>query len=218
MKSANRLAGETSPYLLQHAHNPVDWYPWGEEALNGPAPGQTGLPVHRLLDLPLVPCHGARILRGRGRSPVSSTKPSSASRSIGRNGPISINIYMAVCQALTGSGGWPLTIVMTPDKRPFFAGTYFPKSRRWGRPGLLELAPMVGEAWLTRRDEVLRSADGILAALDKGQAGTGMRPKSRRRRTFSTTPTASWPRISTPPAAASAARPSSPYPTRSDSS
>ena len=56
---------------------------------------------------------------------------------------------MAVCQSLTGAGGWPLTIVMTPDKRPFFAGTYFPKARRWGRPGLLELLPLIGETWRT---------------------------------------------------------------------
>jgi uncharacterized protein YyaL (SSP411 family) len=80
--------------------------------------------------------------------------------------------YMSVGQRLTGSGGWPLTIVMTPDKKPFFAGTYFPKERRWGRPGLLDLVPRIGEAWRTRREEVLRSADGITASTLRDQPGS----------------------------------------------
>ena len=84
----NHLALETSPYLLQHAHNPVDWYPWGEEALQqGPRRGQADLPQHRLLGLPLVPRHGARVVRGRGRCRASSTSTSSASRWTARNGP-----------------------------------------------------------------------------------------------------------------------------------
>ena len=73
--------------------------------------------------------------------------------------------YMTVCQMLTGAGGWPLTIVLTPDKRPFFAGTYFPKERRWGRIGLMELVPQIGEAWQMRREEVLQSAEGIVDAV-----------------------------------------------------
>jgi hypothetical protein len=80
--------------------------------------------------------------------------------------------YMSVGQMLTGSGGWPLTIVMTPDKKPFFSGTYFPKERRWGRPGLLDLVPRIGEAWRTRREEVLRSADGITASILRAQPGS----------------------------------------------
>jgi hypothetical protein len=79
---------------------------------------------------------------------------------------------MAVCQALTGSGGWPLTIVLTPEKRAFFAGTYFPKTRRWGRPGLMDIVPAIGEAWKSRREEVLRSAEDIL------RAGAGVRPRA----------------------------------------
>jgi uncharacterized protein YyaL (SSP411 family) len=87
--------------------------------------------------------------------------------------------YMSVCQTLTGAGGWPLTIVMTPDKRAFFAGTYFPKARRWGRPGLLELVPLIGEAWRTRREEVLRSAAEILGAVERGEGRAQAAPAER---------------------------------------
>ncbi len=171
MKPANRLAGESSPYLLQHAHNPVDWYPWGEEAFE----------TARRLDKPVFlsigysTCHWCHVMERESFEDADVARLLNETfvcvKVDREERPDLDQHYMAVCQALTGSGGWPLTIVMTPDKRPFFAGTYFPKSRRWGRPGLLELAPLIGEAWRTRREEVLRSADGILAALDKGQAG-----------------------------------------------
>ncbi len=169
--AANRLAGETSPYLLQHAHNPVDWHPWGEEAFE--AARRLDKPV--FLSIGYSTCHWCHVMERE------SFEDGDVARLLNltfvcvkvdrEERPDLDRHYMAVCQALTGSGGWPLTIVMTPDKRPFFAGTYFPKARRWGRPGLLDLAPLLGEAWRTRRDEVLRSADGILAALDEGQAG-----------------------------------------------
>ena len=170
MKAANRLARETSPYLLQHAHNPVDWHPWGEEAFE----------TARRLDKPVFlsigysTCHWCHVMERE------SFEDGDVARLLNEafvcvkvdreERPDLDQHFMAVCQALTGSGGWPLTIVMTPDKRPFFAGTYFPKSRRWGRPGLLELAPLIGEAWRTRREEVLRSAEGIIAALERGRA------------------------------------------------
>ncbi len=171
MKPANRLAGETSPYLLQHAHNPVDWYPWGEEAFE----------TARRLDKPVFlsigysTCHWCHVMEREsfedGEIARLLNEAFVCIKVDREERPDLDQHYMAVCQSLTGSGGWPLTIVMTPDKRPFFAGTYFPKSRRWGRPGLLELAPLLVEAWRTRREEVLHSADGIIAALERGRAG-----------------------------------------------
>ena len=170
MKAANRLAGETSPYLLQHAHNPVDWHPWGEKPSRA---RRRDKPV--FLSIGYSTCHWCHVMERE------SFEDEEVARLLNEafvcvkvdreERPDLDQHYMAVCQALTGSGGWPLTIVMTPDKRPFFAGTYLPKSRRWGRPGLLDLVPPIGEAWRTRRDEILLSADGILAALEQGQAG-----------------------------------------------
>jgi uncharacterized protein YyaL (SSP411 family) len=173
----NRLAREKSPYLLQHARNPVDWYPWGEEAFDRAR--REDKPV--FLSIGYSTCHWCHVME----------RESFADEDVARalNGTfVCVKVdreerpdldrhYMAVCQALTGSGGWPLTIVMAPDKRAFFAGTYFPKSRRWGRPGLLELVPLIGEAWRTRRAEVLRSAGEIVEAVGRsrptGRAGAG---------------------------------------------
>ncbi len=113
----------------------------GRRGLRPGAQGrQAGLPLHRLFHLPLVPCHGARILRGRDVAALLNeafvcVKVDREER------PDIDEIYMSVCQMMTGSGGWPLTIVMTPERRPFFAATYIPKESRWGRQGLVELIP-----------------------------------------------------------------------------
>ena len=85
-------------------------------------------------------------------------------------------VYMTVCQMLTGSGGWPLTILMTPDKKPFFAGTYFPKHGRFNRPGMMELVPRVGELWRTKRAELLNSASEIVGHLESVSAPSGAAP------------------------------------------
>jgi uncharacterized protein YyaL (SSP411 family) len=169
----NRLGGEKSPYLRQHAGNPVDWYPWGDEAFDRAR--REDKPV--FLSIGYSTCHWCHVME----------RESFADDEVARllNGmfvcikvdreerPDLDQYYMAVGQMLTGSGGWPLTIVMTPDKKPFFAGTYFPKERRWGRPGLLDLVPRIGEAWRMRRDEVLRSADGIIEAVRGAQLRAG---------------------------------------------
>jgi uncharacterized protein len=166
----NRLAGEKSPYLLQHAANPVDWYPWGEEAFERAR--REDKPV--FLSIGYSTCHWCHVME----------RESFADEEVARalNGTfVCVKVdreerpdidrhYMAVCQALTGSGGWPLTIVMTPDRRAFFAGTYLPRERRWGRPGLLEIVPLIGKAWRTRRAEVLRSAGEIVETVDRGRA------------------------------------------------
>jgi len=167
----NRLAREKSPYLLQHAGNPVDWHAWGEEAFERAR--REDKPV--FLSIGYSTCHWCHVMERESFADEEAARVLNAAfvcvKVDREERPDLDQHYMAVCQILTGSGGWPLTIVMTPDKRPFFAGTYFPKSRRWGRPGLLELAPALGEAWRARREEVLRSAAEIVAAVDGGQAG-----------------------------------------------
>jgi len=166
MTPVNRLAAEKSPYLLQHAHNPVDWYPWGAEAFDRA----------RLEDKPVFlsigysTCHWCHVMERESFADPDTAavlnKDFIAIKVDREERPDLDQRFMAVCQSLTGSGGWPLTIVMTPDQRPFFAGTYFPRSRRWGRPGLLELLPAVAESWRTRREEVLSSAGEIAAAVE----------------------------------------------------
>ncbi len=173
----NRLSREKSPYLRQHAGNPVDWYPWGDEAFERAR--REDKPV--FLSIGYSTCHWCHVME----------RESFADEEVARllNGtfvcvkvdreerPDLDDYFMGVGQALTGAGGWPLTVVMTPEKRPFFAGTYFPKERRWGRPGLMDLIPRIGEAWRTRRDEILRSADGIFEAVREArQRAAGQAP------------------------------------------
>ena len=168
----NRLNREKSPYLRQHALNPVDWFPWGEEAFEKAR--RENKPI--FLSIGYSTCHWCHVMERE------SFEDEEVARLLNETfvcvkvdreeRPDLDQYYMTVGQMLTGSGGWPLTIVMTPDKKPFFAGTYFPKERRWGRPGLLDLVPRIGEAWRTRREEVSRSADGITASILRDQPGS----------------------------------------------
>jgi hypothetical protein len=217
MNRANRLALEKSPYLLQHAHNPVDWYAWGDDAFERAR--REDKPV--FLSIGYSTCHWCHVMERESFADEEAARVLNAAfvcvKVDREERPDLDQHYMAVCQMLTGSGGWPLTVVMTPDKRPFFAGTYFPKSRRWGRTGLLELAPLIGEAWRTRREEVLRSAAEIIAAVDKGRPGRRTAREVLTGET-STKPSTNWPRISTKAGEVSAARPNSPSLTTSGSS
>lgn len=164
-KKENRLINEKSPYLLQHALNPVDWYPWGEEAFQKAA--DENKPV--FLSIGYSTCHWCHVMEKESfedhevaelmNREMISIKVDREER------PDLDNIYMSVCQILTGSGGWPLTIIMTPDKEPFFAGTYIPKTTRFGRIGMMELIPRIKDAWENRSGEVLDSAERIKEAL-----------------------------------------------------
>ncbi len=157
----NRLVFEQSPYLLQHAANPVDWYPWGPEAFGKARAEDKAI----FLSIGYSTCHWCHVMERESFEDPEVAKLMNATfiniKVDREERPDIDNIYMSVCQAMTGGGGWPLTIVMTPDKKPFFAGTYFPKQERFGRPGMLELVPQIERAWKTRRQELLESAEKI---------------------------------------------------------
>ncbi len=162
----NRLAGEKSPYLLQHAENPVEWYPWGEEAFR----------KARLEDKPVFlsigysTCHWCHVMEHE------SFEDEEVAGVLNRNfvcikvdreeRPDIDQVYMNACQAATGSGGWPLSIFMGPDKKPFYTGTYFPKKSRMGMPGLVEVAQRIAELWAGERDQLGRISEHIARAIE----------------------------------------------------
>jgi uncharacterized protein YyaL (SSP411 family) len=166
-KGYNRLKFEKSPYLLQHTKNPVDWYPWGPEAFEKARRERKAI----FLSIGYSTCHWCHVMEHESfEDPEVARLMNEVFVSIKvdrEERPDLDNIYMTVCQMMTGSGGWPLTIVMTPDKKPFFAGTYFPKESRYGRIGMLDLIPRIQEIWMKRHDEAIKSADQITAALQQ---------------------------------------------------
>ena len=161
----NRLIGEKSPYLRQHADNPVDWYPWGEEAFK--AAERLDRPI--FLSIGYSSCHWCHVMEKESFEDGETARllnEAFISIKVDREERPDIDAHqMAVCQMLTGSGGWPLSIFLTPDRRPFFAGTYFPKERRFGLIGFKELITRIAEAWKTRPRDLLGSAERIAAAL-----------------------------------------------------
>lgn len=165
VKYHNRLKFEKSPYLLQHADNPVDWYPWGKEAF------EKARKENKLIFLSIgySTCHWCHVMAHESFEDPEVARLMNElfiSIKVDREERHDIDkIYMTVCQMLTGSGGWPLTIVMTPDKKPFFAATYIPKESRFGRIGMIALIPRIKELWMTQHDEVLNSADQIVSSL-----------------------------------------------------
>jgi uncharacterized protein len=170
----NRLRFEKSPYLLQHAGNPVDWYPWGQEAFGKAA--REDKPI--FLSIGYSTCHCSHVMaRESFEDPQVAALLNDAFVCVKvdrEERPDIDNIYMAVCQAATGSGGWPLTILMAPDRTPFYAATYLPKENRYGRGGLMDLVPRVQQLWLTHREElfvaVRQNMEGLrrLAKIPKG--------------------------------------------------
>ena len=165
-KAANRLVHEKSPYLLQHAYNPVDWHPWGDEAFD--TAKRLDRPV--FLSIGYATCHWCHVMEKESfEDPEVAELMNRAFVSIKvdrEERPDLDHIYMAVCQMLTGRGGWPLTVVLTPDRQPFFAATYLPKHTRFGLAGMMELIPKIEEVWKDRRDEVMTSVAKIGDALE----------------------------------------------------
>ncbi|MFO7783682.1 MAG: thioredoxin domain-containing protein, partial [Desulfatiglandales bacterium] len=164
-RRANSLIHEKSPYLLQHAHNPVDWYGWGEEAFEKAR--QENKPI--FLSIGYSTCHWCHVMEKESFEDPEVAKLLNdvfVSIKVDREErPDLDHVYMTVCRMATGGGGWPLTIIMTPDKKPFFAATYIPKTSRYGRAGMMELIPRVEQVWKTRQQEVLESAAGMTQAL-----------------------------------------------------
>jgi len=169
----NRLAAEKSPYLLQHAKNPVDWHPWGEAAFA--AARSENKPV--FLSIGYSTCHWCHVMAHESfEDPDVARLLNDAFICIKvdrEERPDLDNIYMRVCQMLTGSGGWPLTILMTPDQKPFFAGTYIPRETRYGRTGMLDLIPRIKEVWAEKQSEVLHSASQMAGTLQQSDAPQG---------------------------------------------
>jgi uncharacterized protein YyaL (SSP411 family) len=163
----NKLINEKSPYLLQHAHNPVDWYPWGEEAFTKAK--LENKPI--FLSIGYSTCHWCHVMEHESfedEEVAALMNEVFISIKVDREERPDIdNIYMSVCQMLTGSGGWPLTIVMTPDQKPFFAGTYFPKHSKGNRFGMMELIPKIKDVWENQREEINKSADDISSKINQ---------------------------------------------------
>ncbi|GAB1348582.1 thioredoxin domain-containing protein [Ignavibacteriales bacterium] len=163
----NRLANEKSPYLLQHRFNPVDWYPWSNEAFKKAA--DEDKPV--FLSIGYSTCHWCHVMEHESFEDEVVAKllnENFVSIKVDREERPDIDsIYMAVCQMIAGNGGWPLTVVLKPDKKPFFAGTYFPKESRYGKTGLIDLLTKITTLWRDRRAEIESSADQITAALNE---------------------------------------------------
>ena len=173
----NRLAREKSPYLLQHAHNPVDWFAWSDEAFARAR--SENKPV--FLSIGYSTCHWCHVME---RESFEDEKIAAilnrhfVSIKVDREERPDVDkIYMTFVQATTGSGGWPLNVFLTPERKPFFGGTYFPPDSRHGRPGFPQLLQQLHEVWQTRRGEVAGSADDIHARLEAASAG--MEPASQ---------------------------------------
>jgi len=176
--TANRLISETSPYLLQHANNPVDWYPWGEEAFQ--AASREDRPV--FLSVGYSTCHWCHVMaRESFQDPEVAELLNRTFICIKvdrEERPDIDQIYMKAAQAMTGRGGWPLSIIMTADKKPFFAATYIPKRGSFGQAGMMEIIPRIGELWQESREELLRSADQILDYLKQNRFRPSLRDEA----------------------------------------
>ncbi|HJW22458.1 MAG TPA: thioredoxin domain-containing protein [Candidatus Limnocylindrales bacterium] len=175
----NRLAGETSPYLLQHANNPVDWWPWGPDALTRA----------RLLDRPIflsigyAACHWCHVMERESFEDEATARflndqfiPIKVDR---EERPDLDQVYMAAVQAMTGGGGWPMSVFLTPDGRPFYGGTYFPDEPRHGQPSFRGVLETIATAWRTQRAELEDAATRIATGLAEGARLPAIQPPAR---------------------------------------
>src|SRR5215213_11358990 len=165
---ANRLAGETSPYLLQHKDNPVDWYPWGDEALARARDARRPI----LLSIGYSACHWCHVMERESFEDSDTAAlmnelfvPVKLDR---EERPDLDSIYMEACQAMTGQGGWPLNVFLTPEQVPFFAGTYFPPDSRMGMPSWRSVLEAVANAWDERREEIRQGGARVAERLRGG--------------------------------------------------
>jgi len=172
----NRLIDETSPYLLQHAHNPVDWYPWGTEALHK---AQTeDKPI--FLSIGYAACHWCHVMAHESFEDAETAailNQSFVAIKVDREErPDLDSVYMGAVVAMTGQGGWPMSVFLTPDGKPFYGGTYFPNTRRYNMPAFKDVLNAIATAWKTRRDELIDSGARLVQALDQVDLGSGDAP------------------------------------------
>jgi len=169
----NRLANETSPYLRQHADNPVEWYPWGDDAFA--AARERDVPL--LLSVGYSSCHWCHVMAHESFEDPAIAELMNrlfVNVKVDREERPDVDaIYMQAVQAMTGQGGWPMTVFLTPDGRPFFGGTYYPKQDRPGLPGFTRVMAAVDDAWRARRDDLLESAGRLTTAIERAAALDG---------------------------------------------
>ena len=171
----NRLAHETSPYLRQHAENPVDWYPWGDEAFAKARAEQKPI----LLSVGYSTCHWCHVMAHESFEDAGTAalmNEAFVSIKVDREErPDVDSVYMTFTQALTGQGGWPMTVFLTPDLEPFYAGTYFPPTDQMGRPGFPRLLTSIRDAWSADREKVIESAATITERIRGASDSMSMR-------------------------------------------
>jgi uncharacterized protein YyaL (SSP411 family) len=170
---ANRLAAETSPYLLQHAHNPVDWYPWGDEALAAARAGSKPI----FLSIGYAACHWCHVMERESFEDAATAAQLNrdfvAIKVDREERPDLDQLYMGAVVAMTGQGGWPMSVFLTPDGKPFYGGTYFPDEPRHGMPSFRQVLGGVRRAWDEDREGVEGAGGRIVQALIEGQGGVG---------------------------------------------
>jgi hypothetical protein len=163
----NHLKGESSPYLKQHEENPVDWYPWSKEAFEEAE--RRDVPV--FLSIGYSTCHWCHVMEKESftdKEVADMINQYFVAVKVDREERPDIDkLYMEACQAMTGSGGWPLTIFMTADKKPFYATTYLPKEDKYGRKGLLSILPEIHNLWVNQRDKLLIASNNVVSHLQK---------------------------------------------------
>src|SRR5215471_7989185 len=172
----NRLANEQSPYLMQHAHNPVDWFPWGPEAFEKAR--REDKPI--FLSIGYSTCHWCHVME---RESFESEQLAEllnreyvAIKVDREERPDVDRVYMTFVQSTTGGGGWPMSVWLTPDLQPFFGGTYFPPESRWGHPGFRSILEQVAAAWHTDRQRIIESARDVVTQLQQQVAVPAARP------------------------------------------
>ncbi|MFI5416366.1 MAG: thioredoxin domain-containing protein, partial [Nitrososphaerales archaeon] len=168
--SPNHLITETSPYLLQHAHNPVQWYPWGEEALNKAK--QENKPI--FLSVGYSACHWCHVMAHESfenEDIAQAMNEFFVNIKVDREERPDIDdIYQKVCQLNTGSGGWPLSVFLTPDQRPFYVGTYFPPLDNYGRPGFGSVVRQLAQAWKEKPGDIQQAAENFVNGLQRTES------------------------------------------------
>ncbi len=174
MSNTNRLAHEKSPYLLQHAHNPVDWYPWGEEAFEKAR--REDRPI--FLSVGYSTCHWCHVMERESFESEEIARVLNdhfVSIKVDREERPDVDrMYMLFVQTSTGSGGWPMSVWLTPERKPFFGGTYFPPDNRYGRPGFRAVLERLAEAWRQDRSRIEESGDKVIERLrEYASLGTG---------------------------------------------